>query len=400
MSLAALIGAYHESSDPGDGLRATLPLAGRTLVERQARFAANAGAATIIIVVDRQPPALDAAIRRLQAEGLDILVARSAAEAAKAVQPGDRILLIADGLLADEALAQRLVEQENVALLTVLDVRFDDRFERIDAEFRWGGLALIDGQLLKHTAAMLQDWDLQSTLLRRAVQGGARQLAAGTDPAGPQPVVAERTEDLAALEAHILDHASRSQSDWVSRYLLAPLEHAATRRLMPSPVSPDQLWLAGLALTALSAFAFSRGWLWTGLGLFLAATPLAGIAERLARLRVHGVRGANWLSHLGPIVSATALLALGYALIPAQGWGSLTLGATAIAFVAALTVEKRALSVAPSALLAEAKGMAWLLLPFAATGIWAWGLVALALYAAGSFFLVQRQAHTTRLTTA
>ncbi|MDQ3139788.1 MAG: hypothetical protein M3Q15_03595, partial [Pseudomonadota bacterium] len=64
------------------------------------------------------------------------------------------------------------------------------------------------------------------------------------------------------------------------------------------------------------------------------------------------------------------------------------------------TVEKRALSVAPSAFLAEAKGMGWLLLPFAATGLWAWGLGALAVYAAGSFFLVQRQAYSTRLTTA
>lgn len=189
MTLAALIGAYHDSSDPGDGLRATLPLAGRTLIEHQARLAANIGAAPILIVVDRQPPGLMAALDRLRDEGLDILVARSAGDAAKAVQGSDRILLIADGLLADETHLARLVEHEGNALLTVPDVRFDDRFERIDAESRWGGVAMIDGQLLKHTAAMLQDWDLQSTLLRRAVQGGARQLGLG-DPTAARLIVA------------------------------------------------------------------------------------------------------------------------------------------------------------------------------------------------------------------
>ena len=39
MALAALIAAYHESGEPGH-LRATLPLAGRTVIERQARLAA------------------------------------------------------------------------------------------------------------------------------------------------------------------------------------------------------------------------------------------------------------------------------------------------------------------------------------------------------------------------
>src|SRR5947209_268366 len=70
MTLAALIAAYHESNEPGGSLRATLPLAGRTLVERQARLASAAGAAPIILAVERVPPELTAAIDRLRAEGL------------------------------------------------------------------------------------------------------------------------------------------------------------------------------------------------------------------------------------------------------------------------------------------------------------------------------------------
>lgn len=393
MTLAALISAYHDSSDPGDGLRATLPLAGRTVIERQARLAADAGARPIILVVERQPPELAAALQRLRGEGLDILVARSAAEAAKAVQAGDRILLMGDGLVADDSHVVRLLDGEGITLMTVPDVRFDDRFERIDAESRWAGLALIDGQMLKHTAAMLQDWDLQSTLLRRAVQANARQLRLGGDPSDPQLIVAERSADLAELQARILENSSLHQGDWTSRYLLAPIEQAAMRRLMATAVSPDQLWLANLALAAVSAVAFSRGWLWSGLLLFLTATLLDGIAERLARLRFSGLSPDSWIRRLMPAVSAAALLALGYSRSAVNGWVSLVLAIGAIAFILALEGERKGQEIPGRLFLAEPKGMAWLMLPFAGAGQWTAGLYALAAYAAASFFWAQRYVH-------
>jgi hypothetical protein len=48
MALGALIGAYQE--DDSGGLRALLPLAGRTLLEYQVRCAAAAGAAPVVVV--------------------------------------------------------------------------------------------------------------------------------------------------------------------------------------------------------------------------------------------------------------------------------------------------------------------------------------------------------------
>src|SRR3546814_13407690 len=84
---------------------------------------------------------------------------------------------VGDGLIVDESHIERLLEAEAPALLTMADHLADDRFERIDADSRWAGLALLDGGTLRQTAAMLQDWDLQSTLLRRVVQAHARQIA-------------------------------------------------------------------------------------------------------------------------------------------------------------------------------------------------------------------------------
>ena len=133
MTLAALIAAYHESDEPGGGLRATLPLTGRTLIERQARLAHAAGANPIVLAVERVPQALLAAVDRLRRQGLNIVLARTAEEAAEAVHPGDRLLLVADGLLAGEGHVARLIAHSGRIILTIPDGKADDRYERIDA---------------------------------------------------------------------------------------------------------------------------------------------------------------------------------------------------------------------------------------------------------------------------
>ncbi|MGN6123526.1 MAG: hypothetical protein ACTHOJ_11295, partial [Sphingomonas oligoaromativorans] len=54
MALAALIAAVREAED-GSGLVGTLSVAGRTLVERQARRAAPAGACQVVLLIERLP---------------------------------------------------------------------------------------------------------------------------------------------------------------------------------------------------------------------------------------------------------------------------------------------------------------------------------------------------------
>ena len=393
MTLAALIGAYHEADEPGGGLRATLPLAGRTLLERQARLAASAGADLIVVAVERVPGELLAAIDRLRGQGLKVVVARNAMEAAEAVHPEDRLLLVGDGLVATDTHIARLLGLGAPAILTVPDVRVDDRFERIDAHSRWAGLGLFDGETLKRTAAMLGEWDLQSTLLRRAIQGGARQLSLRGEPADDLLTVAERREDLADLQLRIFEGAGDRSGDWVSRYLLGAVEQQGTRRLMPTSVTPTGLNLLALLLIALSVLAFAWDWLALGLGFLLLATPLEGIAARLTALRMQDSDADSWWSHVLPVAAAAALLSLAFALADSRGWGCIALAGAAIAFVAALRAEVSGRELPARIWLAERKGMAWLLLPFALFGLWATGLGVLWAYAAGSFFWAQRRVH-------
>jgi hypothetical protein len=386
VALAALISAYHESGEPGH-LRATLPLAGRTVLERQARLAAAAGADPVVIVVERLPAALTAAVERLRRDRVPVRLARNAEEAADAVDAFDRLLLVADGAVLTQAQHLRLAGDEGEGVLTVPDGGYGELYERLDAQSRWAGLAVIDGARLKETATMLRDWDLQSTLLRRVLQAGARHVAAEGAVA-----ILDRYDDVAALERLIVAGADGGRTGWADR-ALAPVERFVTGALMGSPLSPHLLGFAAALLTALGAVSFYLGWYGIGLAKLLAATPLNGIAERLSRLRMQGGVRQSWWSYLIPLFAAAALVILAYGLVPAFGWSMVLLAFVTLAFLLALAIEIEAREVRGGALLAERKGMTWLMLPFAAFGLWQAGLAFLFGYAALSFFWAQRQVH-------
>ncbi len=386
MALAALIAAYHESAEPGVP-RAALPLAGRTVIERQARLAHAAGAKRIVVLVERMPPGLVAALDRLRRERVPVEVARGAEEAAELIDPADRLLLIADGAIADGSQLRRLAEGEGALALTVQDSLFGDLYERIDGSSRWSGLAATDGAMLRDTAAMLRDWDLQSTLLRRVLQAGARHLAADAPVA-----IVDSMDDLAVAERQILEGARTTEGGWAAR-MLAPLERGATFLVMGAPVGSAAVGLASAALTGLGAAAIGSGWLWTGFIALLLATPLEGIALRLARLRMQPGAGQSWWRTLLPLLSGGALVALAYVLAATHGWGMILLAFVTLAFLFAASVEGEGQQPRGAVFLADRMGMTWLILPFALFGIWHIGVAALFAYAAGSFFWVQREAH-------
>src|SRR5438876_190139 len=232
MAVGALIGAYQE--DESGGLRALLPLAGRTLLEYQVRCAAAAGAAPIVVVVERVPQALQDAFERLRLDGIGAFPVSDINEAVSRFEAGSMILLIGDGVAPPVNLVTLLAEEPEPTVGIVPDDEQHETFERIDAGSRWAGVAVVDAHLLGSTAAMLGDWDLQSTLLRRAIQEGARRVPAAQ--AGGEPLLVESADQLADFQRKLVRASRGSRTDWASRYLLAPVEDFATEQLMETPV--------------------------------------------------------------------------------------------------------------------------------------------------------------------
>jgi len=390
MAVGALIGAYQE--DDNGALRALLPLAGRTLLEYQVRCAAAAGAAPIVVIVERVPQALQDAFERLRLDSIGVFPVSDIAEAISRFEAGSSILLIADGIAPPVQLVTLMAEQEEPAVAIVPDDEQHQGYERIDAGSRWAGVAMANAQLLGSTAAMLGDWDLQSTLLRRAIQAGAARIQAAD--AGGEPLLAESAEQLAGFQ-RVLIHASRgARTDFTSRYVLAPLEDFATEQLMETPVRPLWLVWAALALTLGGAVCFSRGWLGAGLVLLLMSTPLDLVAGRLASLRLKPLP-AKMVSRLALWPAAgVALLGIGlWEMRHGTGWGAMVTAASACGFAEAMRIESASIPAGGDLWLFSRRNAILFAIPFALGGVWTAYLVGLLAYAAISFFIVQRVRH-------
>ncbi|HET9460290.1 MAG TPA: NTP transferase domain-containing protein [Sphingomicrobium sp.] len=390
MALGALIAAYME--DDSGSLRALLPMAGRTLLEYQVRCAAAAGAAPIVVVVDRIPIALNQVLERLQQDGLPVVTVGDAAEAASRFEAGEMVLLVADGVAPTPDLLAGLAEEAEAVVVTVPDDAAHERFERIDALSRWSGVALVDSQVIGSTAAILGDWDLQSTLLRRSLQAGAR-----TAPAAPgvgEPLLAQTADDLAGLERHLIVTSRGSRRDWASRFALPLVEEFATERLLETRVSPGALVQLALLLTLGGALAFASGWLVTGLALLVLSTPLDLIARRLAALRLKPMSPRSLSRRLLWPAAGLALAALGWWQSGhGGGWGALFAALTTAAFAEAARVERGSLDLPGGIWLFSRRNAILAAVPFAIFGAWTSLLVAAALYAAASFFYLQHVNH-------
>src|SRR5688572_12145703 len=389
MAVGAMIGAYQEN-DSGE-LRALLPLAGRTLIEYQARCVAAAGAAPIVVLVERVPPALHEALERLRMDGLTVIPVSDGNEAASRFEAGSLILLVGDGVAAPAELLAQLAEEPEPAVATVPDDEPHEAYERIDATSRWAGVALVDGRTLGATAAMLGDWDLQSTLLRRALQDGALRVRVAS--AG-EPLLAHSAEQLGGFERALIDSSRGVRRDWASRYVLPVIEEFATERLLDTPVRPQWLIWAALALNLAAALAFTRGWLWPALGLLILSTPLDLVARRLATLRLRPLPPRSLSRRLLWPAAGLAMLALGWRLAThGSGWGAMVTALAALAFAEAARIERGHHEVPGQVWLFSRRNAILAAIPFALAGAWAVGVAALALYATASFFIVQHWHH-------
>jgi len=385
VALGALIGAYQE--DDSGGLRALLPLAGKTLIEYQVRCVAAAGAAPIVISVERVPQALQDAFERLRLDGIGVFPVSDVHEAVSRFEAGTTILLIGDGIAPSAQLVTAIAEEPEAVVATVPDDEVHEAFERIDAETRWAGIALVDSKTLGSTAAILGDWDLQSTLLRRTIQDGALRWHASEH--GGEPLLAERPEQLEAFQRELVQGSSAARRDWASRFLLPPNEDVATYQLMRTSVRPSWLIWSALALTVGGAIAFSRGWLGTGLTMLGLSTPLDLIAARLAAIRLKPLPRTSLARTLLWPAAGAAVLMLGWWKMRHGGsdWGVLLAAVAAAAFAEAARLEGTS---GPGELWVISRRNAILMaVPFAIFGTWTAYLIALFIYAAASFFYLQ-----------
>lgn len=316
--------------DPGTRPAGCREVGGITLVERQVRQALHAGAAGVWLVA----PDLDEGVAaRIAGDGRVTLVPK-AADLMPLVEresgdPAPAIVLFEPGILVDERLIARVAAQGAPRLLAYTRDA-PSGAERLDAGAHWAGLARLPLGMVRDTLARLGDWDLTGTLVRTAVEDGVPRLAVGSLPTyapGRRRILPflwfrpESDADARAATEALIDSAQKGCLDWPARFIHPPIENQIVRWLLPTPVTPNMVTVAGGVLGFIAMFCFAIGHLWWGLALVLVCGPLDGVDGKLARTRHQYSRWGDLEHALDKILEYGWFLAIGWWFATGAGHG-------------------------------------------------------------------------------
>lgn len=302
MRLAAIICATAPSAEPGLVPRGQLAFAGQSLLEYQARQARDAGAERVLILVEAVAPSLSRAVDNLHADGVTVQLIRDMASLMRDAPRDCDMLLFADGAISQQPHVDALAASAGNAVLVAEDAAASAHFERIDGMHRWVGLARITPDVLFGTLDLIGDWDVPSTLLRAALQVGAKRIAVpAQDVVEGRVALVDRQEtaDLVALALLAPVGKQKDEEAGVEHYLLRPLADLFAARLVRMQSSSLRLRFVGGGVALVGMLALYPGWKPLALVFFLAALTINLVADRLAAMARRSY-GDGWAA-LAPV---------------------------------------------------------------------------------------------------
>ena len=375
--LAGLIFATEDAEGRAGTLAATLPFGGMTLIEYQARLLAAAGVGQMVVAVGRVTPALLGAVSRIAKREVTVDIVRSAEEASAKIHPLATVVVIADGLVTTDTMLHAMAGEAPDAILVTPEAEASGAVERLDRGQCWAGVATLSAQRLAEVAALPREYDFQSTVLRIAVEAGARHVAL---PASARPAPAHRAPrhgPIAGRSNDVLGALANQRTGWADRWFFTPI----TRFLLPQLVRREvPAWataVAGGGAGLLALLTLGLGHPAPGMLLALLSVILLSAGSLLSWLRGDNVRASQQEKGILLLAVLSALL-LG--IIASLAAGHATPFVLALWGVASNTVADR-VPVRPRPWYASAASQVLLLTPFALLGLATLGLALATLHA-------------------
>jgi hypothetical protein len=314
-----------------------LTILGLSAIEFQMRQAVAAGAAHVVIFVQRLPVAVHAAADRLRRERISVDIARSIADAVDFVHPDDRILLISLPLFVAPPVLAQLAAASQPSLLCIDRDSDQPQLEAIDTLSRWTGHALFDGAILRAIAATVGDWDFASVLLRTMVQRGCAQMRV----APPDQIMRLTTGAQAqALGRALLTRADDAVTGIGTAVVTAPAARMLAR--WGAEYGLNALWIeaGALALVVVCIVCAIPGMIAASmLGLVLALIVSHAAA---ALRRATGARGRRWplVDQLADLGCGAVILLAGITLTRLGGqWGCILVAIMLLWIMTLLTLD-------------------------------------------------------------
>ena len=304
---------------------------GADIIEFQLRRARGAGVAHAVIYVERVTSTLLATVDVLRGDGLSIDIARTVADVAELIHPDETVLMIApDVIVSPERLAMVAASDEPV-LLCVRDEPANDRYELIDPTARWTGVARIDGGLLRRTAAMVGDWDLGSTLMRRAVQEGAARMTLTPEEAGLELIVIDSAGSAQGAGRRIVASSTVESGGWGTHWVITSVARTLARVAGDLGIQAHWVTIAGFGFCGVAVVCALAGWIVASL--FALLIGLASDAAGAIGTRA-GAGTSRWDKYRFPVRASAAMivvLAMGVTLtLRSAQWGCIVLAVVII----------------------------------------------------------------------
>lgn len=279
---AALISLI-ETVPGSTALRGALPLAQGRLAMLHVDLAVQAGAGEILCLIGL----VNETAREIESyaakRGVPFHLVRSVADISVRLASDDELLVIADGLYVAPAETSHLGRETGtfVASFAPGDGArvLVERFERIDINHIWSGLACVRARDLVEARDLPEDWNVQSALLRLAVQRGYRRtvLPFSLAEAGSIAIVRDNRE----MEALALQELSGSAGALGARIVQTGGVSALAKRAWSARWARPALRVSAIALPALAAGAAAFGWSLAALPMLVVGRAAGHAAKRL-----------------------------------------------------------------------------------------------------------------------
>ncbi len=162
------------------------PVFGRSALFHQIKNLQQLRIREIALCVETVAPEILDLVDRFHSEGQEIKLLRNGTDAMQYASRDGQLLLLNAAIWAAPDLMIEILESETSHLFVLPeDPRFG-RFERIDLNRRWAGLAIVQGVMIQQLQPLPDGWSIDSYLLRAALQKGVPDkvlnVTNGTDP--------------------------------------------------------------------------------------------------------------------------------------------------------------------------------------------------------------------------
>ncbi len=243
----------------------------------------------ICVGVTTLPRSVTGVIDRLNARGVEARPVRRMGEILACMNENDRLLLVADAVHAAPSQYRQIASATPPALLVAPDGPATMHFERVDATARWGGLALLPYALLAEQAQIPEDWDIGSTLLRSAVQAGARRITIdpGLFERGEIALVHD-SATAAAIETRLMQNIRFAGGGTGKALLFAPLTRLIGPALLKRNVPTMALLGGGILLIIAGLGLIGWGYVIAGAGSGMAGALVTSLGRFQRTIRKAG----------------------------------------------------------------------------------------------------------------